>query len=643
MCGVNNYFCYLFGLKLQLIFLLAFVTNTLQASSTTSLNATFQDTAQIHRLLDKAEDLKYKDVNRADSLAREAIRMSENDSYLFGVAKGEMVLGSLTRERGNFKDAMQLFNHADSLFSKIGERRERAYLLNEISILFANTGEIEKSRTYFQEALDIFEELGDVAGQGQMSHNIAITYDLGGNLDSAMVYYFRGYRLKKAAGDSNGVGTSLNNLGIVSLNMGRIDSALFYTEKAYQLFKQLGNKRGMMTTLNQIGKIYEGEGEPQKAIPYYQESFELAQELDNLENLVTKSEDLMNAYRGAGMYEEALTYYDLYHELDDSLKTQQFDASVAEQKLEFELLRKNAEVEALKEQQILEARNRYLLLVGLIMVGVFALVFYRERLRLRRLNKTLREKSKEIESHSIELNEHNRELQRLNEIKTQLFTILSHDMRDPLHTMRGFMELMKEGEIEKEEMISISTTAYEEIGRTSDMLTNLLLWADSQIEDSSYVEEFVNLREVTKEVYDLYIHTANQKGIDFRCKIDSDIRVLSERASVHLMVRNLIGNAIKFTPQGEQVRVLIDEITPSKVTLAVSDDGVGMSQKTLDSLLVEKKKTSRGTNNERGTGIGLFITNEVAKKVNVGIRVESELGKGSTFYLDFKRAFGGVF
>jgi signal transduction histidine kinase/ligand-binding sensor domain-containing protein len=246
------------------------------------------------------------------------------------------------------------------------------------------------------------------------------------------------------------------------------------------------------------------------------------------------------------------------------------------------------------------------------------------RFRQLQNQKVLLEKS--VLSKTAELNE-------LNASKDKFFSIIAHDLKSPFNTIIGFSDILIEevtaGDIAKgnEYARRIHSSAVQ----TFRLLENLLEWANSQTGKISYNPSPVNLDELFKEDFGTLNDMAIRKNIELKPFIPEKLMVLADRNMIKTVFRNLISNAIKFTPKNGKVEV--NALTNDKYAeIAVSDNGIGMSKEIIAKLFrIDANLLTPGTENEKGTGLGLFLCKEFVEKHGGKIWVESESGKGSVF------------
>jgi len=232
------------------------------------------------------------------------------------------------------------------------------------------------------------------------------------------------------------------------------------------------------------------------------------------------------------------------------------------------------------------------------------------------------------------------ELKKTISVKDKFFSIIAHDLRNPFNQILGFAELINE-DITKNEigrLKRLSEYIYMSAETGQKLLENLLSWAKSQTGSLAFNPENVNLFEVINDVKEFYYTTAEKKNIFINIR-DVGIYdcVFFDKEMLKTILRNLISNALKYTNKGGLIEILTFEKKDS-VQINISDNGTGITEKQLDKIFkMNASFTMPGTENEKGTGLGLLVCKEFIEKNHGKIFVESEKGKGSTFSFTAKK------
>jgi len=225
-------------------------------------------------------------------------------------------------------------------------------------------------------------------------------------------------------------------------------------------------------------------------------------------------------------------------------------------------------------------------------------------------------------------------LQSLNAEKDKFFSIIAHDLRGPLSAFVDATQIITE-EIQNmslEEIKDITGSMKTSATNIYSLLENLLEWSRLRRDVMDFVPEKLNLKMKTRACIDVLTESARKKGIEVDINIPDELEILADSHMFETIIRNLVSNAIKFTPSGGKVKVVACINANQLIEIKISDSGIGMTPELISKLFQINEKTSRpGTQGEPSTGLGLLLCKEFIEKHNGKIWVESEVGKGSTF------------
>jgi PAS domain S-box-containing protein len=232
-----------------------------------------------------------------------------------------------------------------------------------------------------------------------------------------------------------------------------------------------------------------------------------------------------------------------------------------------------------------------------------------------------------------EISRYTEELRQLNMTKDKFFSIIAHDLRNPFITILGFSELLLSDfqELTEEEKIYYIEEMQNSANLSHNLLQNLLQWSRSQTGRIDFSPRVINIHNMVMQNFELLKQTAAKKGISLINEVDEVINIEADEDMTDTIFRNLITNAIKFTPDGGSIK--INALPEGSMALInVIDSGVGMDEDTKSKLFrLDVNHSSLGTSQEKGTGLGLILCKEFVEKHNGKIWVESSKGEGTTF------------
>ncbi len=231
------------------------------------------------------------------------------------------------------------------------------------------------------------------------------------------------------------------------------------------------------------------------------------------------------------------------------------------------------------------------------------------------------------------LSKQQKDLHEANNFKDKVFSIISHDLNSPITSLAGLLNVMKTKSLNEKEKGKVVDSLEQALKSTKYLLDNILAWAHKSNEKE--LEE-IEVYELTEEIFNLFSYQAELKSINLINNIERGFHVEANKNMLQLVLRNLVSNALKFTNKFGTVEVSMKR-DYLNLFLFIKDNGVGMSSKVKDNMFKANSHiTTRGTDNEKGTGLGLKLCKEFLDKYNGSLLVESVVGEGTTFIVKLK-------
>jgi signal transduction histidine kinase len=246
-------------------------------------------------------------------------------------------------------------------------------------------------------------------------------------------------------------------------------------------------------------------------------------------------------------------------------------------------------------------------------------------------------KNEEIARNAELLQEQTRSLTEANAVKNKLFSVIAHDLKIPMYALRNLFINIREQNLPAKEIKAMLPDVIINLNHTTGLMENLLQWAKSQMNAENIHPEELDIAGLIRDVERLLHLQAASKEISLVCPTADCVMVIADKDSIHLVLRNLITNAIKFTPNGGIITISLREVAGS-VEVSVEDSGVGMSKENLERINRNDTFTTNGTAHEPGTGLGLMLCKDFLVKNKSRLFISSEKGKGSVFSFVLKAA-----
>ncbi len=335
-------------------------------------------------------------------------------------------------------------------------------------------------------------------------------------------------------------------------------------------------------------------------------------------------------YEDMGNYNQYAFYLKKYTQIKDSLFTidtknqiNQLETDYIVGKKNNELLRKDAAIQQQKNQ-----RN-ILLLIALGTISLLAVALY--------FNKRLQLKKKEVEKQNTIITQQKEELENLNQVKDRLFSVISHDLRNPLTSLQSYLMLSDNESLSADKRILFKNQSIQAVAQTGNLLDNLLTWAKMQLQNSTPILKPLLINEAIQDVLDLLKPQASQKQLHFIVQLEPS-QIIADYEILTIALRNILTNAVKYSPMLGDIHIR-GNIKEANYHISIGDQGPGISAALIESILQSNQISSaKGSMGESGSGLGLYLVKQLLQRIDVPLVIESEEGKGALFTLILKLA-----
>lgn len=627
-------------------------------------------------------------LNNLDSIKKKIENYNETNKFEFLNNK----IWALRNTEPTFAKKIAFFTLEQYKFSRQFENKSMT--LNYLGVLYRNIGQLDSADIYFRYALVDAKKFKDTVQIGYSYNNIANIYKLRGINVKALEYTLKGLQIFEKINDIQGQAYCYISLGIIFRNQNDYKNAFKYTLRAIELREKLNDRKGKAIAVNQLAEIYFEKKDYLRAIDTFNKLLPLYKELNDKKGISACYAGIAGVYFELKKYTESLEYrfkalnidteinyqfgialnhiklaeiFMLLNKMDESFfhlnkgqnialqsdftnlvidsyriyselyeKLNQFSASLNyhkkyetlkdsiasnKAKQSLELLRTSYEIEkidrenkSLKEQLLLKDQTATYLNILIILI-ILLLILNHLRLRAnKKANKTLNE---------------------LNNTRDKFFRLIFHDIKNPLNSMLGISDLLESEykTLSDEDKIELITELNKSTKKLYILLEELLAWASSQSKSIASREEIFDLCDVIQDVKEIYSTQMAYKNITFYNLTEKGLFVNADRNMINTIFRNIICNSANYTPSNGKIEVS-SKIKQNKVIIAIKDNGKGITPDLLPVLFDISSEKRGALKSQSGTGLGLIISKEFIEKNNGSISVESEIGKGTTFYIE---------
>jgi signal transduction histidine kinase/tetratricopeptide (TPR) repeat protein len=632
-----------------------------------------KDTTHIKLLVELAFSYRYLEMDSLYSIGKRALEYSEQIDYTYGKVKGLDALGNYYYNKGEREKSMPLFQEALRLATEAKDIPSELSIINAMAQNYSFEGNYAEALNLNLKGIDLAREIDNQPMLSVLNENIAGLYADQKDFKNALMFYDTVQKINRRLGDevidaetqSNmaslykdakdyknamfNINRSISTFekhkvydwlayayevkGDIYLDQEKYKWALYWYDQSNMLFKhQIEDDRIKIQLMNGMAKVYFGLEQDSLALVYAKKGLALSDKIKSLQGKIDCSETLYKVHKKNGNTPEALAYLESFKILSDSLfkdKNKQ-SLSLLETKLQYE--QEKQELIEANETALAKQRNYiYFSVIILMILSIITFVIRRSENIQRKLNRELKEKSTAVTQREAQLHE-------INKTNTKLFSIIGHDLRGPIGGLQSMLKLFTDGEISTKEFVSFIPKLKTDVDNISFTLNNLLSWGMNQLNGVVTKPKRVSLSNLVNNNIQLLSEIANSKSIKIINQLPENPRIWADSHQMDIVVRNILSNAIKFTPENGLITINAVE-KAGMWQVSIRDTGIGMTAEMQRSIFKDSSNiTTYGTNNEKGTGLGLSLCKEMVLKNNGEIWVDSVPRKGTTFYFTVPKA-----
>ncbi len=613
------------------VYLPAFAQLSSLDSLEVKLKSATSDTIRVNILNDLSfKYLAYK-PEQARLYAQEALNLSKKLHYQTGEIIALNRLGENEFRQSNYALAVERATQSLKLAEQLKDTSNMALAYRVLGNIYTfGFKQYDVALHYQLSALKIFEARKDKRNIASFCGNITWIYAImNQNLKEAHRLASQGIHLSDSLGNKQLLSYNYNSKGLIFLQEGKLDSALAYLDKSILFGKEVKDRAVIAYDKSIIGNVYLQQKNYKKAIDAFEAAVRESKEINQREVLKESYLGLTKGFEGLGNYPLAYKNYQLYTLLKDSLVNWETTQKSLITKMKFDEEKREARIVELElaNQQERKEKIIYSILFGVVLIAMVVVIVL--MMQRSATNKLLQEKNKVIA-------EKNSKLEQANSIKDKFFSIIGHDLRSPLSSLKGLLGMLVRHEISDQEFKSFAPKLNQLVVSTNETLENLLQWSHSQMDGWTHTPAPHDLKPLVNKCADLFTDAARTKSIALINGVDANETVHVDANQLELIIRNLIHNAIKFTSSGGVVSISARR-SGEFLEVQVTDTGMGMTSDEISKLFqMNTTHSTRGTQGEKGTGLGLLLCKEMAENNGGRISVTSEPGKGSTFHVFLK-------
>ncbi len=587
-----------------------FCNNTQQNNILTQINSAF-------KLLSSHSDSAKKIVDIAKA-------NSEKINFQLGIGLSYRFYGKYYQYIGDFPISLEYFQNAQNIIKVSGNKQQLGELYRDMGEYFRAVTQLNESIPYLNNALEIFKQLNDSLNLAKTYNRLAASYI---QMKSDSLSLVNSYLSLNYIDINKNKSLASNNYNILGRLNTNPDSSEYYYLKSIDLARQDSSNIETVTVLINLSNLKNQTGEFETGLKYASEAYRISYN-NGIRSAIQSSSWVLSAiYENLKRYDEAYKYLKLAYNYRDTVandkKIQEINNLNLKHKLE------------LQETKFKEKTGNYVfimvLLIALMILGIlFILNIYQKK-------RVLKQKSAELAEKNKLITMQNNDLLHLNATKDKFFSIIAHDLRNPINSFGLATEYLSNelDSMDSKSLHQLIDDLHKNSNHLNELLENLLTWSKTQRKSITFHPIHFNINYLLSSIIGVFSTALSRKSISIINNSQSDFQVYGDNNLINTILRNLIGNAIKFCNEGDTITISTEYKTIDGIeysSISVEDTGIGMNSEIKNQLFrIESNITSHGTMGEKGTGLGLILCKEFVEMHNGKIWVESELNKGSKF------------
>lgn len=596
------------------------------------------DSTLLDQLNTKAFSLYLTHSDTALEIGKEALELATKSGNILQQGRAHLALSKAYWAKANFMLSTDYGFRALKIFESTGPANYLILTYIGLGRTLTELGNHIRGKEFIQQAIRQSKQIQDSLLLAEGYRELSFFFTEAKKYDSAIYYADLGISYFKKH----------NNYIDLSISYGR-KSRIYFILKDFEKSREFaylgmpldsmtGNRRAFSISKFLAAQAEQQFGNRKAAIRLVKGSIRISEEINNQQWLIRGHELLANLYKEEGNLlkaneelEQVSKYKESFFNIEKSGQAQEMQA-LYELDSKEKTIRLLENENKLKQQQFTNQK----LYVAILIISIFllvAVIFFLIRLRgiQEKANRNLSAQKEEIKRQAQNLHE-------LNQLKTKLFSVISHDLRGPISSLRALLGLLANKSMTPEEFVTLSDKLKTNIDSTHQTLENLLNWCLTQMEGIKTETRQVVLATSIDQACTLLNDMAHAKNITCNKDFSENAIALVDPNQLQIILRNLFHNAIKFSKSGTTVNL---SVKPSDTfwRISINDTGVGMSKEEINTILNTNDHFSKfGTQQEKGTGLGLMLSKEFIRLNHGRIEIESEVGKGTSISVYLPRA-----
>ncbi|PKN74053.1 MAG: hypothetical protein CVU50_00315 [Candidatus Cloacimonetes bacterium HGW-Cloacimonetes-3] len=581
---------------------------------------------------------KIGEYEKAESEYQKVYEISsklEDQPYKIKSVNGKCVI------RAIHSDFISAIEGWKALLNEVTDIKVQADIYNNLGISYSMTDSYQEALKCQYQCLKIDEESGNELQIATGYFNLASTYMKLKQMDKSLELYNKAVQIFEQENQQRYLSFAFSNLSMVFTELQDFDQAISYANRSLELKQYFANDLEIGNTYANIGSILISQKNYAQALEYYNKAqaiFENGEDKIAFAELWVKFANLYFETEDWALAEEyALRGFELATGIDSPhiiLEVSLFLGKLYAQQMKFELAFKYLQIHLETHAKIFEDNPK--IMIAQSEADYYrkkteeqAEIYYQKNIELTEMNRIISKQTKLLQIA-------NNEMEESNILMRKLFSVIGHDIRGPVQTAVSVLNLLMTNELPKEDYDSLLFEVTVSLKKTGNLLNDLLASSRDNQQTSEAKNSLVNIVPVITDCLNMYRSSASLKSLKLSYQGKDEVIAMTNANYLHTVIRNLVHNAVKFTPERGSVTVRT-RTTKSKILIDVIDTGIGISKSEIKNLVSGNAAAVSSVNSMAGRGFGLGLCISYLKQLHGDLKIVSQPNQGSRFTIALER------
>lgn len=591
----------------------------------------------------EAFEVKRSDISKALNLLIIAQNTAKQIDYKKGLAIAYMYEGGIYQQQGFDKRAQSDFYLSLDIFKRTKDTFNIAKVSQQIAGSLLSEGKYDTALTVFDECLVVYNRYNKQEEVVNVLNSIGLIQLNRNKPDSAVILFNQALNTSKKIKYAYGEKKALYHLGKLALDGKNLELASSFFYASMEFDRKINDRYGLALNNLELANVAFKRGLLDSAFEMSKASYVYAKSINAYELIDQSVQQIIHYHKKTNSLDKAMAWQDtaILVNIQHRKKENEFAANfidIIKNQQNLRLDRENAFIRAQRasdEQLFILTVGTFVLIILAVLVVMVFINYQKQKhfsRELRAKNILIEAQIEEMGTLNKEISFQNRMLEADNKTKDKLLSIISHDLRNPLVNTKGILNLVNQGMVPEDQAKQLLIQLETQYMGTTSLLDNLLFWLKGQMAGKNLDRSNVLVYQLVKGLEDEHKMLLVRKNIVFSNLLHPQMFIHADKEMIRIILRNLISNAIKFTPENGAIDVRAEQTETASI-IYVEDTGIGMSKETIQRVSAKQYYTTAGTSMEKGSGFGLMLCSDLITRHNGNLIIESVPGKGSRFII----------